>query len=118
MSYTATQIKDLTSVSAVAGWSDDKILLIQTSAESILAGLDADSSISGYTEAFNASVIHIFDWIADNPTMLKSTGRGKVSKVFMESLPLPVQLIMKKYVDGSTGNLAPSKLARKDIGLR
>lgn len=116
--YTVAQLKELTSVSSVAGWSDDKILLMQSTAESIIDSLDLDASITGYAQAVRVAVVSLFDWLADNPTSLRSRGSGKQSKSFIETLPGTVKLILDKYMEGSGGSFAPSKIQRSDIGLR
>lgn len=116
--YTVAQLKDLTSVSAVAQWSDDKILLFQSTAETILDNLDTDTTIEGYADAYAVTVMRAFDWLADNPTGLKQAGRGKVSKTYSEILPASVTAPLKKYIDGAAGSFSPIKLQRKDIGLR
>ena len=116
--YTVAQIKDLSCVSNVGQWSDDKILLIQTTAEIILNGLSMDVTIAGYSEAYAATVMRAFDWIAENPTGLKQAGRGKVSKTYSDTLPDTVLAPLRKYIDGATGLMSPAKLQRKDIGLR
>jgi hypothetical protein len=116
--YTVAQIKDLSTVKAISGWSDDKILLFQSSAELILDGLDADKAMSGYLNAYAVTVMRAFDWLASNPTGLKQSGRGKVSETYSDVLPNSVLAPMQKYIDGSNGSFSPAKFMRKDIGLR
>jgi hypothetical protein len=116
--YTWAQLKAMTSVPEVATWSEDKALLYQSMAESMLASLDLDTSMSGYTAAYNAAVIMLFDFMADNPTGLKSVSRGKVSKNFADALPPAVTMLLRSYIAGANGTLTGAKLARKDIGLR
>jgi len=117
--YTATELKDYTSVPAVKSWSDDKILLFQQTAESILTNLDLDTTQDGYGDAYNSAVVALFDWLADNPTSLKSSTQGRVSKDFtIDDLPATVSMLLKKYTGGSQGTFSPAHFSRKDIGLR
>lgn len=115
--YTVAQLKDLTCVADVARWSDDKILMFQASAEHILNSLDMDITMPGYSEAYNSTVMRAFDWLADNPTGLKSTGRGKVAKTFSEVLPDTVLAPLIKYIEGANGSMSPAEFKRNDIGL-
>lgn len=116
--FTVAELKDQTCVPAVANWSDVKILLFQATAESILASLDLDSSMTGYGAAYEGGVMMLFDWLAENPTGLKSSGKGKVSKSFAEQLPLPVQTILKPFIRGSQGTFTGARFKRSDIGRR
>ena len=117
--YTWEELKDLSSVSAVEQWSEDKCLLYQTTAETILSNLNMDMTMSGYSTAYNSAVIHLFDWIASNPTGLRSTRKGKVSNVFtVDDLPPVVAQIVKPFIESDSGTLTPAVLSRRDIGLR
>ena len=119
--YTATELKDLTSVQGVNLWSDAKILLFQTAAESILGGLGLNTGITGYTDAYAAAVVLLFNWLADNPTLLTSGAQGKVSKAFtIKDLPGPVQMVLDKFtVGGEDGShICGAKFERSDVGLR
>ena len=116
--YTVAELKDQTSVIAVNTWSDTKILLYQTTAESILDSLDLDTSASNYSTAYTTSVQLLFDWLAENPIALKSVSKGKISKDFYAELPITVRSVLKKSIEGESGTLSPAPLARRDIGLR
>jgi hypothetical protein len=118
--YTVAELKDLSSVSDVTGgkWSDDRILLLQSTAESILESMDLDVTATGYAAAYDNAVVMIFDWLADNPTGLKQVGRGKVSKTFSDILPAHIIALLRKFMDGASGNFVGADIRRKDIGLR
>ncbi len=116
--YTVAQLKDYTSVKTVSGWSDDKILLYQGMAETILSSLDLDTTSTGYSDAYNRAVVAVFDWLADNPTGLQSLSAGKVTKDYKDVLPGHIKLILKRALEGEDGFLNPTALERKDIGLR
>ena len=116
--YTAEQLKTLTSVGTVAQMVDEKIILFQSTAESILNSLDMDASMTGYQDAYKTMVVSVFDWLADNPTALRSSGKGKQSKTFSEMLPPSVMVIAKKFIEGAGGMLVGAPLHRSDIGLR
>lgn len=115
--YTADQLKDYTSVPAVPNWSDDKILLYQSMAETMLDSLELDESRPGYSTAYNTALVAIFDWMADNPTGLKAITKGKVQKTFMESMPPIAQQILKPYLAEYEG-FEGASLVRSDIGRR
>jgi hypothetical protein len=117
--YTADDLKDLTSVSAVSTFSDTKILLYQSMAEATLSALNMDSSIAGYAEAYSGAVVLLFDAIAENPTGLRSLSQGRVSKSFsIDDLPGPVANLVRPYIAGSGGTMAGAVFQRSDIGLR
>jgi hypothetical protein len=117
--YTADELKDLTSVTAVSTFSDTKILLYQSMAEAQLTALNMDSSIAGYSDAYAGAVVLFFDAIAENPTGLRSFSQGKVSKAFsVDDLPLPVANLVRPYISGSDGTMAGAAFQRNDIGLR
>jgi uncharacterized lipoprotein YmbA len=119
MSYTWAQLKEYTSVAVVANWTEDKALLYQSTAETILASLDLDTTVAGYTSAYNQAVILLFDWLAENPTGNKSRSMGKVSKNFStDDLPGMVKKLLAKYMTGESGTFTGAKFTRKDIGLR
>ncbi len=119
--YTATQIRAYTSVPEVKTWDDDtKVLLYQTMAEAVLSGLSLDTSVDGYTDAYNASVILLIDWLAQNPTGMKEMQKGKVKFIF-DDLPFTVQAILRKAIEGSgddSGGLESTDIERMDIGRR
>jgi hypothetical protein len=116
--YTVVQLKDLTSVAAVATWSDDKILVYQQMAENVLSGLNMDTTMSGYSLMYPSAVLAVFDWLADNPTALRAKSQGKVSKTFSDILPPGVRAIVDQYVKGSSGSFGPANFERTDVGLR
>ena len=124
--YTADQLKDRTSVPAVNAWSDDKILAYQTMAESVLNSLDLDTSVSGYSDAYNSCVLILFDWFAENATGAKSRAMGKVKLSWETDLPVTAKAILEPYVldgfpdyaAGGTVSLQPAILERRDIGRR
>lgn len=119
--YTAAQLRDFSSVPAVkqsTSWSDDKVLLFQSTAETILDSLDLDSTMSGYSTAYNNAVMMIFDWLAENPTHIKSEGKGKMSRSFWEMLPPPIALLLQKFRAGEKGTLFGVKIQRNDMALR
>jgi hypothetical protein len=119
--YTAAELKDLTSVSAVSVWSSAKILLKQTTAESVLAGLGMDTTAVGYVEAYAAAVIMVFDWLADNPTGRESESQGKVSKDFtVDDLPGPIRHLLSPFIRGGEGGagIVGARFQRREIGLR
>ena len=117
--YTVAELQDYTSVAAVDNWSDDKILLYQSMAESILDGLNMNTTMSGYSTAYNSAVVLVFDWLAENPAGLRSSRKGKVNKAFeIDNLPGTVQRLLKKFIEGSQGTLTGVQMQRRDIGLR
>jgi hypothetical protein len=116
--YTWAQLKDYTSVPAVANFSEGKCMLYQATAEAILAGLNLNSTLSGYTDAYNGAVLLLFDVLAENPTGLRSSSQGKVSKQFtVDDLPGPVQVLIRPFISGEGGTLAGASMQRNDIGL-
>jgi hypothetical protein len=119
--YTVTQLKDLTSIPKVSIFSDAKILMYQTIAERWLEGLNIDTSVQGYsTDTYNAAVLLLFDYIAENPTGLQSESQGRVSKTYSrEDLPAPVANLLAPYIGGEKGGvIAGAPFVRNDIGLR
>lgn len=116
--YTAAQIKELSSLAKVSTLSDDRILLYQAAAESILNSMNLDSNMPGYQAAYNTAIIFIFDHIAENPTGLKTLSEGKVAKSFGVDLPSVVVNLIKPFIQGQQGQLQGARLRRKDIGLR
>jgi len=117
--YTVAELKDRTSVPSVANWSDDKILLYQSMAESIIDGLNPDTTMNGYGTAYDSSVVFVFDWLAENPTGKRAQSKGKVSQQFsFDDLPFGAQAAMRVYVNGSTGFMSGATFSRKDIGRR
>ena len=117
--YTWAQLKDLTSVPAVATFSEAKCLLYQATSEAILSGLNLDSSIAGYSDAYAGAVMLLFDTIAENPTGLRASSAGKVSKQFMvDDLPGPVQILVRPYISGEGGTLSGASMQRNDMGMR
>lgn len=117
--YTAAELKVLTSVPAVAGWADVKILSFQQMAESTLTSLDLDTTVSGYADAYAGAVVILFDWFADNPTSLQSVGRGKVNKQFIsDNLPPSVRALLQIFIEGTNGTLQGAAFERCDIGRR
>lgn len=116
--FTATQIKDRTSVSSVQNWSDDKILLYQATAEAWLGALDLEDGATGYTDAYNGALILLFDTIAVNPTGMKSKRRGKTGEQYGDNLPPMVSAILEPFMTRGVGFLEPSLIKRKTMGLR
>jgi len=124
--YTASQLKDFSSIYAVQNFSDAKILIYQQIAESIIDSLCLDNSQSGYDDAYNSAVVLLFDWLAGNPTAIQTVSKGKMSQEYaIESLPITVRsLLYKFYKDTDNGlmnntiNLEGVSLERNDIGLR
>ena len=114
--YTATELKDRTSVSEVANWSDDKILLYQSTAESILDSLNLDAQRTGYSTAYANAVVFLFDTLAQNPTGMRGRSKGKVNEQFsLGELPPMVQALLRPYMRGP---MEAAKLVRRDMGLR
>ena len=117
--YTVAEIKAVTSVPGVANFADARILLYQATAEAILASLDLDVAMSGYSNAYDAAVILLFDWIAENPRGARAISAGKTSTTFgVDALPLPVKALLESYQRGTTGVFSGAKFQRTDIGLR
>jgi hypothetical protein len=117
--YTAVQIKDFTSVPAVAAWSNDKILLYQSTAEAILTSLDLDTTVTGYTFAYNSAVIFLFNILAENPTGLQASSRGKVSQTFtIDSLPYVLKTMLMPFIKGTGSAIQTTQFKRRDMGLR
>lgn len=117
--YTVAEIKERTSVPAVANMTDARILLYQTTAERILGGLDLDTAMTGYSDAYNAAVILLIDWIAENPRGDRAKSAGKVSTQYtVDNLPGPASSLLIPYQRGSRGALSGAAFERKDIGLR
>lgn len=119
--YTVAELKDFTSIPAVSGFSDAKILKYQTVAESWLAGLNMDITVSGYVDAYNSAVLIAFDIVAENPTGLQSLSQGKVSKSFKaDELPFPLSELLRPFLIGSGdgGVLCGAAFSRNNIGLR
>jgi len=115
--YTAEELQSYTSIPGVPNWEDEKVLLYQTMAESILTSLDLDTSVEGYANAYNSAVILLFDWLAQNPTGLTAKTMGKVSYKFND-LPITVQMILKRAIEGEDQSLEAANLERMDIGRR
>jgi len=116
--YSWAELKDLTSVKAVSSWSEAKCLLFQSHAENILTSLDLDTTMEGYSSMYSSAVMLLFDWIAENPSSVKTYSRGKVSVNFLESIPAPLQTLLKAYKQGNAGTFSPAVMARQDIGLK
>lgn len=115
--YTVAELKDLTSVKTVSTWSDAKILLYQSTAESLLGVMGLDSSMDGYAEMYNSAIIHLFDWFADNPTNLSSMRAGKAAKGWFDGLPPMIRTILQPYIDGAEGTFTGAVIQRSEIGL-
>jgi hypothetical protein len=117
--YTWAELKDLTSVPSVATFSEAKCTVYQATAEAILAGLNLNTSIAGYSDAYAGAVILLFDTIAENPTGLRASSAGKVSKTFsVDDLPGSVQILVRPYISGEGGTLAGASMQRNDMGMR
>jgi hypothetical protein len=117
--YSVTEMRDLTSVAAVANWSEAKVLLYQATAESLLSSLQLDTTVAGYEGAYSGALVMLFDSLAENPTGRKSRSEGKVSTAFAaEDLPPSVRQILRPYLIGPGGSFAGASFRRRDIGLR
>lgn len=117
--YTAAEIKVLTSIPKVNTWVDTKIEKFVNIAESAINALDMDESIAGYTDAYSNAVLLMFDFFAENPTGKIKSSLGKSSAEYAKDLPPSVQLVVNGYILGGDGGyLEGATVERNDIGTR
>ena len=114
MSYTADEIKELSSSNLIHTFSDTKILFYQTMAESVIDALELDKTLSGYSDAVNVSVITLIDFYIQNPTGVKEQVKGRVTFKF-DNLPSMVKILLEKFAYGS--KIETTKFERSGIGL-
>jgi hypothetical protein len=113
--FTVDELKDYSGVSAVTGWSDNKILIYQTTAETLV-----DAASTG-TDAYKAAVLLVFNFVAQNSTGLRSLSKGRLSYSFGDLPDFIQNAIMSARAasnSSSTTSFSPAVLQRQDIGRR
>jgi len=113
--FTATEIKALTSIAQVSTWADVKCERYVSMAETWINKYEMDTSVSGYSTAYENAVILAFDYLAENPTGRTGFTMGKRKTEHQGDADRMIKNVIENFISSDT--FKGAEIERTDIGL-